>query len=124
MTVLTVPSGAPMIAGGWYDEGSVVTLTAPPVSGNYRFSYWDVDGISQGIGVNPITVHMSSHTATAHYCIAGVTPSVGGEWSPITMQALTPANTRQMLALWISLISLMTLLATSFVYIRRKRRQS
>ena len=51
-------------------------------------------------------------------------PPVGGEWIPITMQTLTIANTFQMLAPWISLISLMTILATSFVCIRRKRRQS
>jgi outer membrane protein assembly factor BamB len=52
------------------------------------------------------------------------TTSVGGEWAPVTLQALTPVNTHQLLTPWISLISLMTLLATSFVYIRRKRRQS
>jgi hypothetical protein len=52
------------------------------------------------------------------------TPSVGGEWAPITFHALTPMNKLQLLAPWISLISLMTVLVTSFVYIRRKRRQS
>jgi hypothetical protein len=32
------------------------------------FDYWDVDGVSQGTGVNPITVQMDQpHTATAHY---------------------------------------------------------
>ncbi|MGC9345569.1 MAG: PKD domain-containing protein, partial [Candidatus Bathyarchaeales archaeon] len=44
-----------------------VTLTAPTVP-NYQFNYWDVDGTSQGVGVNPITVHMNApRTAIAHY---------------------------------------------------------
>jgi hypothetical protein len=50
--------------------------------------------------------------------------SVGGEWSPITLQTLTPMQMLQLLAPWISLASLMAILTTSFVYIRRKRRQS
>jgi hypothetical protein len=41
---------------------------------------------------------------------------VGGEWVPI--------NRLQLVAPWISLISLMTVLTMSFVYVRRKRRQS
>jgi hypothetical protein len=44
-----------------------VTLTGPSVQ-NYNFIYWDVDGSSQGTGVNPITVTMNApHNATAHY---------------------------------------------------------
>jgi len=66
--VPTAPSGA-----GWYDEQSDVTLTADDFQmvhndWRLRFDYWDVDGVSQGKGVNPITVHMdTNHTATAHY---------------------------------------------------------
>jgi hypothetical protein len=42
-------------------------LTAQSVSG-YAFNYWDVDGTSQGSGVNPITVNMNGpHTAKANY---------------------------------------------------------
>lgn len=42
-------------------------LTAQTVTG-YTFNYWDVDGTSQGNGVNPVTVNMNApHTATAHY---------------------------------------------------------
>ena len=65
---LTPPPGE-----GWYDEQSDVTLSAREFqaeSANWRlrFDYWDVDGVSQGAGVNPITVHMdTNHTATAHY---------------------------------------------------------
>jgi len=72
--VRTEPAGvASILGGGWYIEGTDVVLTAPEyvnVSSNtrYRFSYWDVDGTSQGSGVNPITVSMNvNHTATAHY---------------------------------------------------------
>jgi PKD repeat protein len=123
LTVLTNPSGIGMILGaGWYDANAAVPLKAPTNLGVYRlitmpFS-WDVDGTPQGVA-NPITVTMNTpHIATAYY----TNPSVGGQWAPITMQALAPSNTLQMLALWISLISLMALLTTSFVYIRRKKR--
>jgi len=74
LTVRTDPTGITTIAGeGWYLNGTDVTLNATQyvdgLSGSrYRFNYWDTDGASQGIGVNPITVRMSAnHTATAHY---------------------------------------------------------
>ena len=74
LTVRTDPVGITTIPGeGLYNEGTNVTLTAPTyvdVSANmrYRFNYWDIDGASQGSGVNPINVNMgSNHTATAHY---------------------------------------------------------
>jgi hypothetical protein len=36
----------------------------------YNFTYWDVDGVSQGTGVNPITVHMDTyHVATAYFTL-------------------------------------------------------
>ncbi|MGA3191936.1 MAG: PKD domain-containing protein [Candidatus Bathyarchaeia archaeon] len=68
LTVKTDPTGIATIPGqGWYDQGQGTPLTAPSVSG-YFFAYWDVDGVSQGNGVNPITVTMNGpHTATAHY---------------------------------------------------------
>ena len=76
LAVRTNPSGITTIPGeGWYNKDQLVTLTAPQyvdVSGNtrYSFSYWDVDGSSQGSGVNPITVCMNTnHTATAHYIL-------------------------------------------------------
>jgi len=78
LTVQTDPSGlspAPTPSSGWFDEGEDVTLTAPDESylgsDRYLFDYWDVDGASQGAGINPITVHMDApHTATAHYVYA------------------------------------------------------
>ena len=88
LTVKTDPSGAATIAGqGWYDAAATPTLTAPPVSGSYRFWGWDVDGTPQGT-TNPIIVTMGApHTATAHYSDS----AVGGEWAPInTVQLLAP----------------------------------
>jgi len=77
LDVVTDPSNLPPIPGAeWYSNCTWVTLTAsqyvPNATGvnsvRYRFSYWDVDGTSQGIGVNPIDIHMNaSHTATAYY---------------------------------------------------------
>jgi hypothetical protein len=68
LTVETDPNGITTIPGeGWYDEMTPAMLTAPTVQ-NYNFTYWDVDGPSQGSGVNPINVAMNAaHTATAHY---------------------------------------------------------
>jgi len=68
LTVRTDPSGLASIPGeDWYDAASSVTLTAP-IAQNYTFSYWDVDGVSQGNGNNPITTTMNApHMATAHY---------------------------------------------------------
>ncbi|MEM2702757.1 MAG: PKD domain-containing protein, partial [Candidatus Bathyarchaeia archaeon] len=68
LTVLTDPPGIATIPGeGWYNPAQSVQLNAPAVAG-YTFQYWDVDGVSQGSGVNPITVVMNApHTATAHY---------------------------------------------------------
>jgi hypothetical protein len=57
----------------WYDASTSVTLTAQSVTG-YNFNYWDVNGTSQGNGVNPITVVMNApHTATAHYTPQAIT---------------------------------------------------
>lgn len=73
LSVRTEPAGVASIpGGGWYILATDAVLTAPASvdssNTHYRFSYWDVDGISQGSGVNPIIVHMDVyHTATAHY---------------------------------------------------------
>jgi len=77
LDVVTDPSTLPPIPGAdWYDNCTWVRLTAPQyvpseagLNGvRYRFSYWDVDGASQGIGVNPIDIHMNApHIATAYY---------------------------------------------------------
>jgi parallel beta-helix repeat protein len=79
LQVATNPSTLPPILGSdWYDNWTYVSLTAPQyvpnatgVSGvRYNFTYWDVDGVSQGVGVNPISVHMDTyHVATAHFTL-------------------------------------------------------
>lgn len=51
----------------WYDSDEKVQLTAQTVEG-YSFSHWEVDGISQGTGVDIINVSMNCpHKATAYY---------------------------------------------------------
>jgi hypothetical protein len=95
LTVVTDPSDLPPIPGAdWYDECTWVELTAPTyqpseagVGGvRYKFSYWDVDGTSQGMGVNPIDIHMNApHTATAYYIVQyylTITTSPGGVNTP------------------------------------------
>ncbi len=76
LTVKTDPLGITSIPGqGWYDEGEDVILTAPSyvdvsTGTRYKFAYWDVDGVSRGAGVNPITVNINAnHTATSHYTL-------------------------------------------------------
>jgi len=69
------PSIVSILGEGWYTEGSNRVLTAPAIvsvspNTQYRFEYWDVDGVLYGIGINPITVSMiANHTATAHYAL-------------------------------------------------------
>jgi len=88
LTVLTDPAGlspqptrnptgeAGPANGWWYDATTPVTLTAQTVP-EYTFNYWDVDGASQGSGVNPIPVDMDApHTATAHYSPAPPSVSI------------------------------------------------
>jgi hypothetical protein len=74
LTIRTDPTGIGTIPGqGWYNAYTFVNLTAPDffagsTGTRYRFSYWDVDGASQGTGVRLISVYMdAAHTATAHY---------------------------------------------------------
>ncbi|HML02255.1 MAG TPA: right-handed parallel beta-helix repeat-containing protein [Candidatus Bathyarchaeia archaeon] len=113
LAVATVPIGITTIAGqGWYDASSVVLLAAP--KGPFQpFLYWDVDGVSQGTSVNPVTVQMNApHTATAYYSAQ----LVGGE--------SVPTNSDQLLAPWITTILLATIILTvaSLVTNKRKRR--
>jgi hypothetical protein len=76
LTVKTDPEGITTIPGqGWYDENTTVNLTAPDIINistgvRYKFTQWSVDGVSQGMGVNPINLVMNTnHTATAHYTL-------------------------------------------------------
>ena len=76
LKVTTEPAHVVTILGeGWYEENAHVSLTAPwtilvSKGVRYNFSFWDVDGLSQGKGVNSINVFMdTNHTATAHYML-------------------------------------------------------
>lgn len=76
LTVKTEPSDVVTILGeGWYEENANVNLTAPmsaPASNGvrYRFTHWDIDGVSRDVDVNSINVLMDTdHTATAHYTL-------------------------------------------------------
>jgi len=86
LTVDTSPTGLVTIPGGWYNQCANTTLTAPAVTG-YALVYWDVDGVSQGNGNNPITVGMCGpHTATAHYSptyTLQIVAGPGGSTNPI-----------------------------------------
>jgi hypothetical protein len=68
LAVTTQPPGTVVIPGeGWYDSGSLVSLSAPEVGG-FAFDNWNVNGVSQGVGVIGISVTLSEpRTATAHY---------------------------------------------------------
>jgi hypothetical protein len=96
LAVSTSPSGVNTIPGqGFYNNGTTATLTAPAtvtVSGTseYSFSYWDIDGVSQG-STNPISFLMTSnHTATAHYVMQYlVTLAQSGLSSAATGNVLT-----------------------------------
>jgi parallel beta-helix repeat protein len=79
LQVATNPSSLPPVPGAdWYDNWTYVNLTAPQYDPNETgvsgvrgsFSYWDVDGVSQGAGVNSISVQMNTyHVATAYYTL-------------------------------------------------------
>ena len=81
------PAGEAGPANGWWYDTTSVTLTAQTVTG-YNFNYWDVDGNSQGNGVNPISVITNApHTATAHYTpvityTLTITATTGGTTNP------------------------------------------
>jgi len=122
LTVLTDPAGlspqptrnpageAGPANGWWYDASTNVTLTAQSVAG-YTFNYWKVDGVSQGSGINPVTVKMSApHTATAHYSEV----QVGGY--SISLAKQTPAFLIAAYAMLIALFSAVLSLT------RRKRK--
>jgi len=123
LDVETDPSGIVAIAGeGWYNESETVLLTAPDLVDvatgiRHAFAYWDINGASQGAGINPITVHMdANYTATAHYTLqyyltvtsdyGSPTPSSGwfDEGDAVTSTVVSPwpglAGTRYVCTGW------------------------
>jgi hypothetical protein len=119
LTVKVVPSGVATIPGeDWYDAPGPATLTAPCISGTYRFWGWDLDGVFQG-NTNPLMVVMNAaHTATAHYSDS----AVGGQWAPTMMQTNVSADKAPLLVLSMSL-TLATAVPASFIVIRHRRNQ-
>lgn len=103
LSVRTEPTGIVTIPGeGWYDQGTSRTVTAPDVSG-HAFVYWDIDGVLQGNGTNPVTVTMNGpHTVTAHYVnvyILTIEAGPGGSTSPpIGKHAANAGSTIQVTA--------------------------
>jgi hypothetical protein len=88
LTVAVSPPGITTIPGeGWYNASESVMLTAPSVS-SYTFAYWLLNGVSQGAGVNPITVTMNApqnaeaeYTPVTPYTLI-ITTTSGGTTNP------------------------------------------
>jgi len=79
LSVVTDPQSLPAIPGAdWYDNYTRVKLAAtryvPAEEGimgaRYSFNYWEVDGVSQGSGINTVDLNMDvHHLAAAHYTL-------------------------------------------------------
>jgi hypothetical protein len=106
---ITFPENVP-VGGSWWKYESGAWYSLPIGSDNGDKVITVIIKATGGTVVDPGGLGIPS------------TRSIGGEWAPITMQTLTPANTLQMLAPWISLASTMAI-AVSFVGIRRKRKR-
>jgi parallel beta-helix repeat protein len=88
------------------------TLEMPETYDGYVWSHWLEDGDTNRIKLINI---QADPIWTGVYAIAGPsTPPVGGEWVPI--------DKLQLLAPWIGSISMMMMLAASFVYVKHKKR--
>jgi hypothetical protein len=106
LTVAVSPPGITTIPGeGWYNYSASIMLTAPSVS-NYTFAYWLVNGVSQGTGVNPITVTMNApQNATAQYTPVTpytliITTTSGGTTNPPSgTYTYSPGTTVQVTAM-------------------------
>jgi hypothetical protein len=78
----TIPSGSAS-----YPPGAMVTCTATAALG-FGFDHWEVDGVSQGAGTNPINVTMNAnHLAVAYFNI----PVGGGSFSGATNPIPNPS---------------------------------
>jgi hypothetical protein len=94
------PTGA-----GWHDTGSTVTSSVTSPAGNEFSTGWTGTGSVPPSGAMRTVTFTITQDSTitwnwAYGALLG--PSVGGQWAPITMQALTPINAFQ-LAPWIAL---------------------
>jgi hypothetical protein len=114
LAVGTNPASLTTISGGgWYDSSSSTTLNAPTVA-NYQFNYWDLDGISEGNGVNRITVTMNGpHTATAYY--SAVTPPPIGGYSVSLAKQIQSSE--------IAAYAILNALACTVLILRKRKRK-
>jgi uncharacterized repeat protein (TIGR01451 family) len=104
-------TGASMV----FTPGYTVPHPSTVISNTVTASGSDVLGCVKG------TV---SYSASSTVTVTAPPPSVGGEWAPIMLQALSPVNTPQLLAPWTALAPIIAI-ATSFVATRRiKKRQN
>ena len=109
---LTVTSPYGTTSGsGWYDAGQIATFsitpTKIPITGTvlqHVFTGWsssDPHGYTGPTPSNSVTMN-NAITETASWTTQN-NYSVGGQWTPITMQTLSPINALQLLAPWIAL---------------------
>jgi ferredoxin len=97
---LAMPTGENASSNGWwYDAQKNVTLTAGAVA-NYTFTFWHLDDVPQGQGVNPVSATMNaSHTAVASYtsstaaspssiALSITSPHSGAIWSGGSLQTI------------------------------------
>jgi hypothetical protein len=95
---------------GWYDANTLATFSVTPTTipqGTeiYAFTGWsssDPNGYTGSASSQSVTMS-NPITETAQWVLRSPGPSVGGEWTPITMQALTPTSALPLLAPWIAL---------------------
>ncbi|TFH22601.1 hypothetical protein E4G67_04180, partial [Candidatus Bathyarchaeota archaeon] len=95
LTVTSDTTSVPVSFGtGWCAAFSTVALNALMVDG-FSFNHWDIDGISQGIAVNPVSVLMNApHNATAHYVSdPQITPSPNPTATPTPTATTDPTTT-------------------------------
>jgi hypothetical protein len=108
--------GSITFAGTQYTNGQSGQYAAGPYSAvanapsGWSFDHWVTTG---GVSISSPATITGDGTVTAVFKKTVPPQSVGGEWAPITMQALTPGNTLQMLAPWIALALIVAAIAVA-----------
>jgi PKD repeat protein len=91
---------------GWYDAGATVTSSVTSPAGNEFCTGWTGTGSAPPSGTMRTVTFTITQPSTITWnweYLSLLGPSVGGQWTPITMQALSPLNTLGLLAPWIAL---------------------
>jgi len=107
-TVNTVSKTTPYAE--WLPEDSY-TLVMPETYSGYNWSHWLEDGDTNRVK----TFYLHGTTWTGVYVLAAPPPPVGGLWVPI--------NKFELLAPWIGLASLITMVTISVVYVKHRKKQ-